>query len=300
MRFDRLDLNLLFALDILLDTRSVTETARRMNLSQPSVSAALARLRDYFGDDLLVQIGRKMMPTAKGQELAPAIKEMLNIVRFRITHSDEYDPMHSRRRFRIVASDYAYDLLISKVLAAAAGVSPHATFDLSPPGPERIRQFHDGDIDIMITVSDYALEDHPSQLLFSDEDSVICWKSGALADGVSAQQFLAADHAVAVFGKERMPTVTELHFDTLGVERQVAVRVPSFAALPGAVVGTDRVATMHRRHAEFFSAIHPIAIHPLPIKVPGVQEVLQWHKLRQNDSGLRWLMGLCMAEAQAL
>lgn len=300
MRFERLDLNLLVALDVLLDTLSVTEAARRLNLSQPSVSAALSRLRDYFGDELLVQIGRKMMPTAKGQELAPAIKEMLNLVRFRITHTDDYEPSSSQRRFRIVASDYAYDVLVSKVLAKAEVLSPLAAFDVSPPGPQRIRQFLEGDVDVMVTVSNYMIDDHPSHVLFSDEDSVICWNKGEFAEGISREEFLSARHAVAVFGQEQMPTITEMHFDTRRVVRDIAIRVPSFSALPAAVVGTNRVATMHRRHAELFSATYPIKTHPLPIEGPVVREVLQWHKLRQNDTGLRWLIGLLEAEAQAL
>ena len=299
MRFEKLDLNLLVALDVLLETLSVTETARRLNLSQPSVSAALSRLRDYFGDELLVQIGRKMMPTAKGEELAPAIKEMLNVIRFRITHSDDYDPLTSRRRFKIVASDYAYDVLIAKVLKEAARLSPSATFDISPPGPQRFRQFLEGNVDILVTVANFEIPDHPSKLLFKDVDSVICCTNGKHAGGLTKDQFLGAHHAVAVFGQEQMPTVTEMHFDTLGIERHVAVRVPSFAALPGAVVGTDRVATLHKKHAELFAKIYPIRLHPLPIESPAVREVMQWHKLRENDPGLRWLMGLMEKEARA-
>lgn len=300
MRFDRLDLNLLVALDALLETRSVTETARRLNLTQPSVSAALSRLRDYFGDELLVQIGRRMMPTAKGENLAPAIKEMLNVVRFRITASDRYDPAQSRRRFRIVASDYAFDVLVSKALAKAEQMSPYACFDVSPPGPQRMREFIDGDIDLMITVSEYILQDHPSELLFSDEDEVICWDQGEFAQGITAQQFLGARHAVAVFGQERMPALTERYFDAHGIDRHISLHVQSFAALPAAVVGTNRIATMHRRHARMFSASHPIKVHPLPIPGPAVEERMQWHKLRGNDPGLRWLMDLMLDTVKQL
>jgi DNA-binding transcriptional LysR family regulator len=300
MRFERLDLNLLVALDVLLETESVTETARRLNLSQPSVSAALGRLRDYFGDELLVQIGRRMSPTAKGQELAPAIKEMLNIVRFRITHADQYDPLHSQRRFTIVASDYAYDVLVAGAIAKAERLSPEATFDVSSPGPQRTRQFLAGDIDVMITVPDFTTDEHPSEVLFSDQESVLCWADGDFADGISAEQFLNAQHAVAVFGQEGMPTVTDHYFDAHGIRRRVAVRVPSFSALPRAVVGTNRVATLHSRHAESFAKMYPIKAHPLPVEGPVVSGIMQWHKLRQNDPGLRWLLDLLQTEATLL
>lgn len=300
MRFDGLDLNLLVALDVLLETQSVTEASRRLHLSQPSVSAALGRLRDYFNDDLLMQIGRKMVPTAKGSELAPAIKEMLNMVRFRITHADDYDAPESRRRFNLLTSDYAFDVLLAKVLAKAEREAPHVTFDIAPTGPAGTRSFMNGDIDLMITVKNHILADHPCLHLFSDTDSVICWKKGKYAGGVSETDFSDAYHAIAVFGDERRATVSEMHFQTLGTERQISMRVPSFAALPGAVVGTDRIAIMHRRHAELFSAFYDIAIHPLPLEGPGVNEVVQWHRLREKDPGARWLINLLVEEAQAI
>ena len=92
MRFEGLDLNLLVALEALIECRSTTETARRLNLSQPTISAALGRLRDYFDDELLVNVGRDMVPTPKAEELSPAITELLNVARFRIVHADDFGP----------------------------------------------------------------------------------------------------------------------------------------------------------------------------------------------------------------
>lgn len=300
MRFEGLDLNLLVALDVLLDMQNVTEASRRLNLSQPSVSAALGRLREYFDDELLVQIGRRMMPTAKGQSLAPAVKEMLNLVRFRIAHADDYDVLRSQRKFRILASDYAYDILLSRVLAKAEALSPDVTFDIGSTGPAGMRSFLSGDIDVMITVANYLVAEHPHLPLFSDEDAVICWSGGKYAQGITAEQFMAASHAIAVFGEERRSTVSELHFEGAGIRRHVAVQVPSFSALPAAVVGTDRVAVMHRRHAAFFAALYPMVHHALPMRGAGIHEVVQWHQLREKDPGARWLINLLVEEARSL
>lgn len=300
MRFDGLDLNLLVALDVLLETQSVTVASRRLHLSQPSVSAALGRLRDYFNDELLTQIGRKMVPTAKGSELAPAIKEMLNMVRFRITHADDYNEAESHRCFNLITSDYAFDVLLAKVLARAEREAPHVTFDIAPTGPAGTRSFVNGDIDLMITVENYILPEHPTLALFSDTDAVICWNKGKYAGGVSANDFSESCHAIAVFGDERRATVSELHFLEMGIERHISMRVPSFSALPGAVVGTDRVAVMHRRHAELYGAFYDIAVHPLPLQGPGINEVVQWHRLREKDPGARWLINLLVEEAQAI
>ncbi|MFV0645449.1 MAG: LysR family transcriptional regulator [Sphingomonadaceae bacterium] len=298
MRFEGLDLNLLVALEVLLECRSTTETARRLHLSQPTISAALSRLRLYFNDELLMNVGREMVPTAMGEELAPAITELLNVARFRIIQAEGFDPATSHRRFRILTSDYTYDVLLADTLAIAARQAPHVTFELLQTGPEGARLFQKGEVDVMITVPNYVLPDHPSLSLFSDEDAVICWSEGKYAAGIDQEQFLMADCAIAVFGEERRPTISDLHFRKHNIALNCQVEVSSFSALPGAVCGTDRIAVMHSRHARFFQRAYPLACHPLPVSGTEVREIAQWHTLRRKDQGIRWLLDLLQVQAR--
>jgi DNA-binding transcriptional LysR family regulator len=300
MRFEGLDLNLLVALEVLLECRSTTETARRLNLSQPTISAALRRLREYFDDELLVNVGRDMVPTPKAEELSPAVTELLNVARFEIVQADDFEPSTSRRRFRLLSSDYFFDVLLAGALARVASLAPHVSFEVGPTGPESTRSFQKGDIDLMITVPKYLMPDHPTEPLFSDQDAVICWKHGKFARGIDEQNFLQADFATAVFGEERRPTIAETHFKEHGINLRTAIQVPSFSALPGAICGTDRLAIMHLGHARHFERHQPIAVHPLPIDGPGVSEIAQWHRLRRNDGGIQWLLGLLREQAEAL
>src|SRR4051812_31516925 len=106
MRFKGLDLNLLLALQVLLEERSVTRAARRLNVSQPAMSAALARLRDYFDDELLVAHGKRMHPTAHAERLAGPVAQLLGDIDGLLTANARFDPRETRRRFVIVASDY--------------------------------------------------------------------------------------------------------------------------------------------------------------------------------------------------
>ncbi|MGD4540209.1 LysR family transcriptional regulator, partial [Xanthomonas citri pv. citri] len=106
MRFERLDLNLLVALDVLIAERSVSAAAKRLHLSQPAVSGALNRLREFFRDDLLVQVGRQMVLTPKADELADPVRDALLLIRTRITQPAGFDPATAEREFTIVASDY--------------------------------------------------------------------------------------------------------------------------------------------------------------------------------------------------
>ncbi|MEP5938240.1 MAG: LysR family transcriptional regulator [Erythrobacter sp.] len=292
MRFEGLDLNLLVAMEVLLDCRSTTEAARRLHLSQPTISAALGRLRDYFDDELLMNVGRDMVPTAKGEELGPAITELLNVARFKIVHTEEFNPATSRRRFKILCSDFAFDVLISQVIARASSEAPHVSFEIGSTGPEGTRVFQKGDVDLMITVQDYHLDDHPMEGLFEDQDSVICWSEGKFAAGINETQFLEASFAIPVFGEERRPPISDLFFRRNGVQLNAGVQVSSFSALPRAIVGTDRIAVMHMTHARLYEDSYPIKVHPLPVEGPGIREVMQWHKLRHNDKGIRWLRKL--------
>lgn len=300
MRFEGLDLNLLVAFDMLLECRSTTEAARRLNMSQPTVSSALGRLRDYFGDDLLVNVGREMVPTPLAEELAPAVTEMLNIARFRIVQNDEFDPTTSQRKFRLLASDYVFDVLLAKMLVKAARTAPGIMFEISPVGPLGTRLFQKGDIDLMITVPRFSLEGFPSELLFADTDAVICWKHGRHAEGIDKGTFLAAEFAVPVFGEERRPSISALHFAEAGLELNSTLHVPGFSALPGAICGTDRLAVMHWRHARLFERMYPLACHHLPVAGTKINEIMQWHPLRRKDAGLRWLRQLLHGEAAAL
>jgi LysR family transcriptional regulator, nod-box dependent transcriptional activator len=109
MRFERLDLNLLVVLDELIQEKSVSAVARRLNLSQPAISGSLNRLREYFGDDLLVPSGRTMLLTPKAEELREPVRDALMLIRTRITTPTAFDPATAERRFVLTASDYRRD-----------------------------------------------------------------------------------------------------------------------------------------------------------------------------------------------
>jgi len=178
MRLEKLDLNLLVVMESLIDTQSVSRTAYELNVSQPTVSAALKRLRDYFDDELFVPVGRSMIPTPKSDELASAISELLNLARFRIVRSVSFDPKESSRRFKIIASDYMFDVILAETLTNINQVAPNLEFDILPVSPEMVAKFDKGKVDLLITVENFILAGHPSQKLFSDDDVVICCGKG--------------------------------------------------------------------------------------------------------------------------
>ncbi len=300
MRLEKLDLNLLVALESLFETQSVSETANILNLSQPTISAALKRLREYFKDDLLIQDGRTMVPTAKGRELAPAVSDILNETRLKIIQSEPFAPKTSNRNFRISASDYVYDILLAHVIKRASLTAPLVHFEILPISHDALNQFEKGKIDLLITVEQFMVKGQPSRILFKDEDILICWNKGKYAKGFSKSKFDVADFATVRFGDEQRVSVSDQHFNALGLDRNISVQLASFSALPASVVETDRVAIMHRRHAEFFSTKYPISLLKLPVENPGICQIAQWHKFRENDTGIQWLLGELHAFAEEL
>ncbi|MBK8286544.1 MAG: hypothetical protein IPK97_17705 [Ahniella sp.] len=157
-----------------------------------------------------------------------------------------------------------------------------------------------GEADLIITIESYVRGDFPQTHLFDDDHSLICWRESAHRNGVSMDAFCAAGHAMTYFGPTRAAAFSEVYFETHGIERRADVLVPSFAMLPGAVIGTDRLATMQSRFAEYFARTLPIEVLPLPFEFPKVREVAQWHSKRGQDAGLQWLVQVVREHAARL
>src|SRR4051812_40500511 len=144
MRFKGLDLNLLVALDALVETRSVSAAARRLHLSQPAMSAALSRLRDYFRDELLVVSGKRMYPTAFAEGLAPQLKECLQGLDALVSSPNLFDPATAQRTFIIVASDYLTTAVLVPLVARLAERAPGVRLEIVLPDEASVAQLAEG------------------------------------------------------------------------------------------------------------------------------------------------------------
>src|SRR3974377_573494 len=124
MRFQNLNLNLLVCLDALLEEKSVSKAANRVFLSQSAMSDALARMRDYFGDELLVQVGKTMVPTPLANSLVQPVRDVLIQIRAIASTSVKFDPAKSHRKITVMASDYVVSVLLRKVVSKLSMQAP--------------------------------------------------------------------------------------------------------------------------------------------------------------------------------
>jgi DNA-binding transcriptional LysR family regulator len=296
MHFNKLDLNLLVALDALLIEGSISRAAARVHLSQSAMSNALARLRAYFEDELLVQVGRTLELTPRAKALKEAVRDVLMRVDSAIAAEPQFDASRSDRTFQLLVSDYTTVTLMPHLLALARRQSSTVRFQLCPlphlDQPQRA--LGRGEADMMVVPRNYCSPDHPVELLFEEEYVCAVWNGSrfARAGAVTQEEYAAADHVEVQPSGVGQPTLDSWFLERSGMERRIEVRTFSFIAAPFLVLGTDRIATIQRRLGRIAHQFLPLTILEAPMKLPTMAQSMQWHKYRSRDPGLVWLRGL--------
>lgn len=301
MRFNRLDLNLLVALDALLTERSVTRAAQRLSLSPSATSDALSRLRDYFGDELLVQVGRRMEPTPRAEALQQAVRDVLVRVDSTITMQPSFDPTQSDRIFKIFASDYTQLVVCPHVMAAAAAQRSTVSFEFLPQVDNPQRDLERGEADLLVLPRSLMSAEHPHEVLYEERFVCVVWSGSELARvPLTTERYLAAGHVIMRPQERRAHTFEDAFIRKRGVERRVVATSYGFAPMAGLLLGTELIATLHVRLARQMERVWPLAIVPCPIDIAPMEQAIQWHTYRTQDQGIVWLRSLFQQASQTL
>ncbi|MCJ0765555.1 LysR substrate-binding domain-containing protein [Variovorax terrae] len=298
MRFNRLDLNLLVALDALLAEKNITRAARRLNLSQPATSGVLARLRDYFGDALLIQVGRAMVPTPMAASLEGAVRDVLQRIQSTIAVQPAFDPATSTRHFRVIASDYPVSVVLAGAARRMAREAPGATLEIMMPGDQIPGAIERGEVDMLIMPRQYLAEGHPSEPLYEETYSCVVWSGNRqVGDGLTLAQYMALGHVTTLFGNNRHPSLEEWFLKSSALSRRIEVTTNNFNTLPLLVIGTERVATMHTRLARMFARTLPLRVVPVPVEFPTMIWAMQWPRHLNGDPAHAWFRERVLAGA---
>jgi DNA-binding transcriptional LysR family regulator len=290
MRFKELDLNLLIVFVTLMETRSVSRTGERLGLSQPAASAALRRLRSYFGDQMLVQVGKRMHPTPFAESLFPQIQRALGAVQQAIATPAGFDPATSSRRFRINASDYVMVAVLVELAARLRTLAPGVELEVQLPSEANADHLESGKIDLLITPEQLLAPWHPSDFLYEEEQVVVGWKGNpALTAGLDEESFFAAGHVGVALGISRAPTFADTQLARMGRQRRIEIEVASFASVPWFLQNTSRLSVLHKRLVRAMLPQFDLAFVPMPFPFPRLREMVQFHESRRDDAGLAWL-----------
>lgn len=299
MRFQGLDLNLLVALDELLTERNLTAAANKLHLSQPAMSAALARLRTYFNDELFRIQGRRMVPTPFAEAVATPTRNALLQIKAMLATRDNFDPSISERCFRVVISDYAMLMLFCRVVERINTMAPKITFDLVPFDDKPDELIRRGEVDFLIFPGIFLSEAYPQETLFEERLVAVAWDDNTeIGESLSFSQYMSLGHVATRFGKSQKPSIENWLMVKHGLERRIEVAVHSFAIVPHFVVGTNRIATMSERLAVHAARTLPLRILELPIQLPPFTEVLQWSNIHESDPAAEWVRKIILDEAK--
>ncbi|MGH8258736.1 MAG: LysR family transcriptional regulator [Steroidobacteraceae bacterium] len=305
MQLNRFDLNLLIALDALIHEKNVTRAAERVYVSQPAMSAALQKLRDYFDDPLLVRVGRDMELTPRGLSLVEPVREALLRIQATLGTQPTFDPATVHRVFTVIVTDEAAPRLVPAVLRRVTREAPGVQCHIEQISHTSLTRLEYGDADLCLGLDLlrlYSIRAFPDTLRSVELRPVrwVCAVSRdhpALGDELTLEQYRSLPHVFARPNGHTAP-VEELVRRLLNLDLDVRATAQSLLELPFMLPGTPLAATVPERVATLVAPLLPLKTFALPFDALDGHEVLLWHKRNEPDPGHAWLRALFIEMAR--
>ncbi|MDB5777210.1 MAG: LysR family transcriptional regulator [Herbaspirillum sp.] len=288
-----LDLNLLLIFHEVFQERGVSPVAKRLQLSQPTVSNALARLRRTFGDELFVRTASGLQPTPFAEELAEPVALALQHIARALNRSEPFDPATSKRRFTLAMSDvgevYFMPSLIERCGVLAPGVQIGTVRARAVDMKEGMET---GRIDLAVGAFDNLSAGLYQRRLFI-QAYVSMFRRGHPFEGraVTLKEFVAAQHLMVASTENPYERINQT-LKKAGIWKNGASQVPHFVAVPYIVSTTDLVVTVPKKLADSAAGPFNLATIKPPLRLPTLQTNIFWHRRFNQDDGNQWLRNL--------
>jgi DNA-binding transcriptional LysR family regulator len=285
----RLDLNLLLALDALLSERNVTRAARRLNLSQPALSAQLGRLRILFGDQLFTPTSRGVLPTAAAEELREPVRRALDEARRVFDRGRRFDPGSATATFTVSSSDYMQAGVLLPFLLSLNQLAPNVRMMARLGAGRATRaELERGGLDLaFVQAGGPDVVGLRSALVLEERYVGIARRGGAADGAMTLDRFTAARHVIVSPAGDGFSGPTDEALAALGLRRTVSFAVSFFVTLIEAVSRSDLLALaperLARRYADRLDTFEP------PLAVPGFGIAMAWHDRTHDHPAHRWL-----------
>jgi DNA-binding transcriptional LysR family regulator len=291
----RFDLNLLRVLVAIGDAGAVSRAAVRLGISQPSASAALARLRQYFDDPLFVRSPGGMAPTPRGAEVVVAAREVLHRVERTLRPDARFDPARAHRPFAFALSDVGEMVFLPRLTHALAQTSPDTPIRSVSLRPDALDEaMGGGDVDLAIGYfPDLKPPRYGQQMLFTHH-FVCLLRAGHRLQGnrLTLSEFLSLQHVV-VQSEGRTQEILDAHLEAQGVSRRVALVTPHFLSIPRLIARSDLVVTVpHAVGIAYGRPEYGLKAIDLPFRSPRIELHQHWHRKFQKDARNVWLRAL--------
>lgn len=302
MKLASINLNLLVALDALLDEHSVTRAAKRLGVTQGAMSQSLAQLREIFGDRLLVRGKGGMQPTRRAMSLAPELRRTLRAMERLLTDSPAFDPTTDRRTVRIASNDGGQTVLLPSLRRVLAERAPHVDIDAVQSSQGRYAEMlQSGAIDFALDVSIDDASGVRHADLFPSE-LVIAARRGHPAirsEELSLDTFVEIPHVLVGVTTPGVESPVDRALKAIGRARRVALRVEYFLVAALVCADSDLLWPADRRVAEIAAKHLDLQVFESPIPLDGPIIRLFWHRRFEDDPGHRWLRDRFVEAARA-
>ncbi len=289
-----IDLNLLTTLSLLLQTRSVSATARRLGTSQPTASRSLARLREVFDDPLLIRTNKGMELTSRAQGLATPLEEWLANTSALFT-TKELDPATIERRFRIATTDYGVTAVLSPALQRLNELAPGITLDIVTFSDAMFAKLTSGEIDLIISG---LAPDHRatySRKLFTETQLCMVRADHPLADIVddrlSLDQYLDWPHISIQVGESPIDPINNWLGDH-APRRRILAKTPYFQAALTMLGTSDAIITLPSRGINKYVDRNQLRLLAPPDIFPIFDYWILWHERSRRDPATMWILDL--------
>jgi len=286
------DARLLVLFDEIYRTQSMTRAAARLDLSQPTASIWLAKLRRNWHDPLFVRTSTGMQPTPRADGLIAPVREALALLRRLSGDAQEFDPKSACRNFRICMTDASHVTMLPRLLAHVRAASSDVRLDASPISAATARMLEAGDADLALGfVPGLEAGFHAQQLYMQDFICLVNAKHPRIRATFTARAYREEAH-IGILSSASYPMLQSA-LKRQRINRRVQLELPGFLGVTAIVSSTDLIATVPRTIGEELARSGSVRVFPCPVKVPSFPVKQYWHTRYHNDPGIRWLRGVC-------
>jgi len=284
-----IDLKLLAIVSELNRTRSVSQTAVHLNLSQSAVSMTLAKLRRHFNDPLFVRTSTGMEPTPHATELIRLLQRAGDLLHSALGHHVVFNPRTSPRRFTIHSTDIAQVTLMPKLMKRLADISPGVQIDLQRISEATASLLESGEADLAIGFILPMGAGFCQQRLFKEQFMCVARRDHPrIGQTLSLQEYESETHlAISTCGTGH--GIVERAVEAKGVQRKIGLTVPSFLGIGSLITSLDYIATLPSQLARHLASVTNVKVLPLPVSIAPYYIVQHWHERYTHDPASRWL-----------
>jgi DNA-binding transcriptional LysR family regulator len=311
MNLERVDLNLLIYLDVLLREKNVTRAAEQLGVTQPAMSNILRRLRTLFNDPLLIRSSEGMTPTERALELQPHIRAVLADLSQILEPRTEFSPYTSTRVFRIMTSDYAEATLVPRLVKAMRSEAPNVVLDFLTPSDVSYRDMEQGKVDLAINRFNEIPQSFHQVLVWRDSFSCLLSSQSPIVQQFNLKNYLEAQHiwvsktGMGVgFGvnpdKSGGLGWIDQALDRIGQKRKISIFTRHYQMPALLTANADLVATLPTRVARLQALNDKIVIKEPPFYIPEFELKMAWCPLLHHHPAHRWLRQLILFVARQM